>query len=1300
MRDFIKDMTSGTSKGAVEIQNANGTLKSTYEIIKELGAVWNELGDKQKAVLLEEIAGKHQSKVLSAILQNYDQLEKVYDSANNSAGSAMKEQMAYMDSIEGRANAFRETLKKVWIDSISTDTVKDMVSLGTTILQVFDTMVQKFGLIPTVIGTATLALSLFNKEFYNGLVKNIPIVGNLNKAMGTMTTSIQNALGEKIISSFTRFSDGLTSAKAKTATLTVANGVLTASLKMVEVGAMLANAALTMGLSFALTAVISKAMEFADSLIMTKKELKEFNAEITDTVKQSNSNISNVSNMLKEITNLESQLANATDISERSKIEEEILDKRKQIAEIYPMTVSYIDSEGNAIANNNSLIESQVALEKQKIELKAQEFMQENKNIGQEIQGLRDKQQLYNDMRMAQMRGEKTVGKIESFERGGQKYTQQVDVKVSDSKIKELNEEITDITLKMGQFKQLQSSLGQEFLNSDLGAPWREVNDEIDSYTQSLEENKLSASNNKYANDDVANGLDNVKEKALEAKDAIKGLSDEFANTNDTISLLKGALEEFKNNNGTISADTYEKFFATGDTELIAMLGNVNTFEKNINDKLKEQEQLRLQIRDNTIQQAIASEQYSKTGVDNAVNSENAKTQATADGASSRNGITENEISNNANSYGTDVQNKANAEITKGQVTANSINQRSAMGASEVSNNASNYGADAQNKANAENSKVQVTVSSVNQMAGSITGAIGSLATVYGQDANNYASSLNSKLGATANYVNQTNSMLSSINLLNSLEQGGIKGLANTTVKGIANEVKSKVAELKKTSGVKTAGNVGFTPVSSNYKPVGISSPKTSSGSGGSKSKGSKGSGSSSGTKTDIKDTEVKIDRYKQLQDAIDDVNNSLSQNNILQEQAKGKDKLKYIKEEINLLNQKRKALKDIEKEMQKEAKELENKLKKQGLNAKNGDITNYVFKLEAQKKKVNSMANTDKNKEKAIKELEELIKTADRYFELTSNELPKIQNEWLEITSTIEDQRKQYVQLMADTERQVSDMIKNELEKRKKEEEKLTDKLKEEVEKRRKLYNDEISNEDYEKEKKTKQEELAKLELQIEEASRDTSREGKLVLEELLKQKEEIQNELNQIIKDKQHELGNEVFDKELEDIDKNLQDKFDKLDEKYTEEKISQMAKELISNGFLEIEGKVVNLQSAMNDFFKEQNGAYSDMNLNIKEMNDNLELTKKLYSELANMNSDLGTKGGRSISDYSMSRSLIPDLQLPNISLPNVNGRSGDISISMPFTVQGNITEDVMPEVNKALNKFKSEVTNEIAKAIGVY
>lgn len=57
MRDFIKDMTAGTSDGAVEIQNANGTLKSTYEIIKELGSRWDELGDKQKAVLLEQIAG-------------------------------------------------------------------------------------------------------------------------------------------------------------------------------------------------------------------------------------------------------------------------------------------------------------------------------------------------------------------------------------------------------------------------------------------------------------------------------------------------------------------------------------------------------------------------------------------------------------------------------------------------------------------------------------------------------------------------------------------------------------------------------------------------------------------------------------------------------------------------------------------------------------------------------------------------------------------------------------------------------------------------------------------------------------------------------------------------------------------------------------------------------------------------------------------------------------------------------------------------------------------------------------------
>lgn len=1302
MRDFIKEMTASTSKGAIDIENANGTFKSTYQIIKELGEVWDELGDKQRAALVEEVAGKNRGNILSAILQNAEKLEDVYETANNAAGSAAKEQMAYMDSIEGRANAFRETLKKVWIDSISTDTVKDIVSLGTSVLEVFDVMVQKFGLIPSVIGAATVALLLFNKELYNGLVKNIPFVGKLNNKINQFVTTTTQGLNNKLTNAFTNYALSLSSAKAQTAVLTAGNMALSASLKVVKIAGIAASAAMTMGLSFALTAGISVISNFIDKLVTTKEELREMNQEMSDFAQQSQGNIGKVESMLKEINSLESQLNQAGSNDQRAKIESEILDKRKQIADIYPMAVSYIDEEGNMIASNNSLIREQLELEREKASLKALEFMENNKNLTSEIQGLAEKKRMYNEMKIAYTRGEKYTQKKEVVDPySGDRYTREVEVKVKKDDLEKLNQEIVDTTTKMSQLKIMYASLGEEDRNGAKGQALVEAMQACDDYTRSLEENSNAADSNKLASDGTAKGIDEIGNAADRAKSKIKGLSDAFSNTNNTIELLKGALDEFQKN-GFLSAGTFEKFFATGDTQLISLLGDVDNFERNINTLLQQQEKQRLNIRDSVIQQAMATEQAKSAETDNQVNSENIKTQAATEGANNRNDITTNEVNNNSQAYDNDATNKANSENAKGVATADGSNQRANMTSQEVNNNANAYGADTTNQANSESNKVSATSSAVNSIISMITSGLSSLGSVYSTDVSNYVGSLNTKLVSTQSFVNQTNKMLGSIQTVKSPLANAKPGekMVDTINRGI-NELN---AMSDKPMG---PVNDGYNPVSAgkipnNFKPMSIGTPSSGrsgggsgkKGSSGSKSKGS-GSGSSAANKVDIKDTEVKIDRYKQLQDAIDDVNNALSKNKILQEQANGRNKIKYMNEEISLLKKKKEELKAIEKEMQKEARELENQLRKQGLNAKNGDITNYVSKLETQKKKVNSMANSNKSKENEIKKLEELIKTADRYFDLTSNELPKIQNEWLEINSAIKEQRKEYVSLIRSSEEEVFNMLKDKIDKKKEQYEKETDKLREEISKRKDLYNKELNNEDYQKNLKNKQDELSKLELQIEEAARNTSKQGQLALEELLKQKQELQNELNQMIKDQQREEANELFDKEMDDLDKDLENKLEALDKEFSNEKIAQMVKTLISTGFVKIEGEVVKLQQAMKDFYVSQGEVFSDSALKMQEFIDQLETVKNLYGELSAIHADLGVKNGLNVSSYAVnSRMTVPNLNLPN--LPGVQSRSVEgVSMPITLTIEGNVSDDTLPKVERMLTDTKKEIYKTINK-----
>lgn len=65
----------------------NETLKSTYDIIREIGAVYDTLSDKDQADLLEIIAGKQRMSAVASLLLNYKELEKVKNASMNADNS-------------------------------------------------------------------------------------------------------------------------------------------------------------------------------------------------------------------------------------------------------------------------------------------------------------------------------------------------------------------------------------------------------------------------------------------------------------------------------------------------------------------------------------------------------------------------------------------------------------------------------------------------------------------------------------------------------------------------------------------------------------------------------------------------------------------------------------------------------------------------------------------------------------------------------------------------------------------------------------------------------------------------------------------------------------------------------------------------------------------------------------------------------------------------------------------------------------------------------------------------------------
>ena len=155
LREQIMSLTG------VDIMLDDNTFKSTTDIIKELGAVWDKLSDSSQAATLELIAGKSRANNVAALLKNYQRIDEVMESLGDAEGSAMRENEAIVDSIDGRIKKLSASMEDFWQKAINTDFVKNIVSSLDTILNLLTKIIDQFGLLPTIIGVGGAGTGIF-----------------------------------------------------------------------------------------------------------------------------------------------------------------------------------------------------------------------------------------------------------------------------------------------------------------------------------------------------------------------------------------------------------------------------------------------------------------------------------------------------------------------------------------------------------------------------------------------------------------------------------------------------------------------------------------------------------------------------------------------------------------------------------------------------------------------------------------------------------------------------------------------------------------------------------------------------------------------------------------------------------------------------------------------------------------------------------------------------------------------------------------------------------------------------------
>lgn len=144
----------------VDIQLDDTTFKSSYQILLEISKVWGRLDDLSRASVLEQLFGKRQANIGAAILENGKLLERVYQTSEASAGSAMREQAEYAKSIQYSIDNLKAAYQEFAKEVISSDSVKSILKIAQTFLETLTGIVDIFGTLPPILATISTVMGV------------------------------------------------------------------------------------------------------------------------------------------------------------------------------------------------------------------------------------------------------------------------------------------------------------------------------------------------------------------------------------------------------------------------------------------------------------------------------------------------------------------------------------------------------------------------------------------------------------------------------------------------------------------------------------------------------------------------------------------------------------------------------------------------------------------------------------------------------------------------------------------------------------------------------------------------------------------------------------------------------------------------------------------------------------------------------------------------------------------------------------------------------------------------------------
>lgn len=149
----------------IQLKNTNGDLRSTEDVLNELGQKWDTLNSNQQAAIAKALAGTRQQSRLIAMMSDYERVTELQEISARSAGATMAQMETYTQGLEAALNRLSTSWEKIVSTVTNSDTIVFLVDVVTGLLDNVNNILNNtVGMIAVLVSVAVVSATILKSK--------------------------------------------------------------------------------------------------------------------------------------------------------------------------------------------------------------------------------------------------------------------------------------------------------------------------------------------------------------------------------------------------------------------------------------------------------------------------------------------------------------------------------------------------------------------------------------------------------------------------------------------------------------------------------------------------------------------------------------------------------------------------------------------------------------------------------------------------------------------------------------------------------------------------------------------------------------------------------------------------------------------------------------------------------------------------------------------------------------------------------------------------------------------------------